>query len=188
MTTTHPDIVTDDEVIALRQEWGTPPDLFAALDREFHFDIDVCASDENKKCDVWIDQESDALSKSVPWLGDEDTGVRAAFCNPGFSKPFPWIKKAHSEALQHDGVVVVVGLTSNSADWWWYVAQHATEIRLLRPRPQFVIHPRLAAHLRAKGLPVSSSNARENSVFIFTPRTPKGGARIWTWEWKKEAT
>lgn len=30
--------------------WATPQDFFDALDREYHFDLDVCALPENAKC------------------------------------------------------------------------------------------------------------------------------------------
>ena len=30
--------------------WETPPDLFATLDEVYEFDIDVCATPENAKC------------------------------------------------------------------------------------------------------------------------------------------
>jgi hypothetical protein len=33
-----------------RQDWATPPVLFAALDREFHFTVDVAASAVKAKC------------------------------------------------------------------------------------------------------------------------------------------
>ena len=32
-------------------EWETPPDLFAKLDAEFGFGLDVCATAENAKCE-----------------------------------------------------------------------------------------------------------------------------------------
>ena len=30
-------------------EWATPKDLFKQLNQEFHFDLDVCATEENAR-------------------------------------------------------------------------------------------------------------------------------------------
>ena len=48
-------------------DWETPQDLFDALDNEFHFGIDVCASAENRKCMNFFDKNDDGLSKN--WGG-----------------------------------------------------------------------------------------------------------------------
>lgn len=41
--------------------WETPQDFFDVVDAEFGFQIDVCATVKNKKCDVWIDAGKDAF-------------------------------------------------------------------------------------------------------------------------------
>lgn len=46
-------------------EWETPPDLFAALDKEFHFTLDACALPETAKCPRYFTPEDDGLSR--PW-------------------------------------------------------------------------------------------------------------------------
>ena len=33
-----------------KSDWETPQDLFDRLDREFMFDVDVCATTDNAKC------------------------------------------------------------------------------------------------------------------------------------------
>ena len=33
-----------------KDDWETPRDLYDLLDREFHFDLDACASQGNAKC------------------------------------------------------------------------------------------------------------------------------------------
>lgn len=48
-------------------EWYTPLDFFKALDREFHFNLDPCATDENHKCDKYFTREIDGLSQK--WGG-----------------------------------------------------------------------------------------------------------------------
>ena len=41
-----------DKVIfsSARDDWETPPDFFAELDKEFHFTLDPCAKPETAKC------------------------------------------------------------------------------------------------------------------------------------------
>jgi DNA N-6-adenine-methyltransferase (Dam) len=41
--------------------WETPQDFFDALDREFHFTLDVCAVQSNTKCTCYFSPEQDGL-------------------------------------------------------------------------------------------------------------------------------
>lgn len=47
--------------------WETPQDFFDALDREFHFETDVCALPENAKCAHYYTPEQDGLKQE--WGG-----------------------------------------------------------------------------------------------------------------------
>jgi DNA N-6-adenine-methyltransferase (Dam) len=38
------------------EEWAPPQAFFNALDAEFHFTLDACASKENTKCSQYIDK------------------------------------------------------------------------------------------------------------------------------------
>lgn len=42
--------------------WETPQYLFDALNNEFHFDIDVCATPDNAKCVQYFTPQIDGLS------------------------------------------------------------------------------------------------------------------------------
>ena len=50
-----------------RSDWETPHALFAALDAEFHFTLDVCASPDNAKCARYFTVADDGLAQ--PWEG-----------------------------------------------------------------------------------------------------------------------
>lgn len=70
--------------------WGTPKDLFSALDEEFHFTLDAAASDKNHKCEKYYTEETDGLAHS--WRGE------IVFLNPPYGKTIGlWMKKALSE-------------------------------------------------------------------------------------------
>jgi hypothetical protein len=43
-----------------RHDWETPDELFAALNAEFGFEIDVCASSESAKCPHFFSPDQDA--------------------------------------------------------------------------------------------------------------------------------
>ena len=43
--------------------WETPQDFFDELNREFHFNLDVCALPENAKCARYFTPEQDGLKK-----------------------------------------------------------------------------------------------------------------------------
>ena len=44
-------------------EYETPPDVFRALDREFGFETDVCATPYNAKCPVFYTPEQDGKDR-----------------------------------------------------------------------------------------------------------------------------
>ena len=47
--------------------WETPQDFFDALNREFRFGLDACATPENAKCENFFTQKQDGLSQN--WGG-----------------------------------------------------------------------------------------------------------------------
>ena len=54
-------------------EWETPQDLFDKLNETYHFDLDVCATEQNAKCDRFFDATQDGLKKS--WGGGRRFGA-----------------------------------------------------------------------------------------------------------------
>ena len=50
-------------------EWETPTAFFKALDAEFHFTLDPCATHENAKCKRYYTIEDDGLTQN--WGGAE---------------------------------------------------------------------------------------------------------------------
>lgn len=161
----------------LRQEWETPEDFFGVVDRELNFQIDVCATKTNAKCDMYhslYDDGIDALKNGTPWFSPKE-GILRAWCNPGFKDPYPWMKKAYRESQRCPGsVVCVLGIPSFPAAWWTEWANLATEIRLIGGRRiQFIPAPGIK----------SSSNTRTNCLFIFRSGKLSIPPHIWTWDW-----
>jgi len=68
-----------------KNAWGTDPLVFAALNDEFNFKLDVAASEDNTLCELYLTSEIDALKED--WSGvlkhglGNDTKLNA-WCNP----------------------------------------------------------------------------------------------------------
>jgi len=45
--------------------WSTPQSLFDKLDAEFNFTVDVCATEQNRKCGTYFSPEVNGLAQ--PW-------------------------------------------------------------------------------------------------------------------------
>lgn len=57
--------------------WETPLDFFEAQNREFNFDLDVCATQENAKCAKFYTEKEDGLKQE--WYG-------VCWCNPPYGR------------------------------------------------------------------------------------------------------
>lgn len=109
-------------------EWSTPRDLFAQLDDEFGFDLDVASNDENALCDKHYTQADDGLSQE--WSG-------VVWCNPPYGREIgKWMKKA---AESNRGGVTVCLVPARTDTRWWHewIVGHATEVRFIRGRLKF---------------------------------------------------
>lgn len=107
-------------------EWGTPPDLRAALDQEFHFTFDPCAPDS-----IWD-------GTFISWVGQR------VFCNPPYSGGKrgmieKWLVKGREAEL---AVYLLPARTDNA--WFHDYALNADELRFFRGRLRFYKDHRIA--------------------------------------------
>ena len=108
--------------------WATPQDFFNTIDREFNFDVDVCAIPENAKCSHFFSPDDDGLSRK--WVG-------VCWMNPPYGREIgKWVKKAHESAKEG---AVVVGLLPARTDTAWFheYIYGKAEIRFIRGRLKF---------------------------------------------------
>ncbi len=109
-------------------EWETPQSTFDALNQEFHFVLDVCASQENAKCPRYFTREQDGLKQ--PWCG-------ACWMNPPYGREIgKWIAKAANTARSGLGTVVCL-LPARTDTRWWHEYCAKAELRFLRGRLKF---------------------------------------------------
>jgi len=101
-------------------KWRTPPDFYAMLDQEFHFD----------PCPIDWDPATHPDGLTIPW-------AQTTFCNPPYRGIGPWIKKAHDEWLLGKTVVLLVNAWTDSAWFHDYIYGRA-EIRFIRGRLKFL--------------------------------------------------
>lgn len=147
--------------------WGTPLRVYNPLNDEFHFTLDVCASDDNHKCDRYFTEEIDGLAQE--WFRD------ICFMNPPYSDTDRWLEKAYFESLLGATVVALVK-ADTSTEWfhrWYEVAKEwPNECRFLGriqfdPPPGYVgsIDPRTK---KVRGKPGSPNMG--SALIVFRPR------------------
>jgi len=136
-------------------DWATPQDLFNVLHAEFHFELDVCASDRNAKAARYFTEKDDGLTKE--WSG-------VCWMNPPYGEAIPaWIRKAWESAESGATVVCLVPARVDTR-WWWDYCRFG-EIRFLRGR------------LRFGG---ADASAPFPSAVVVFPRSPL--VRWWEWQ------
>lgn len=151
-----------------RDSWATPMPVYMALDAEFDFAADLCASDSNAKHPLYVTEQDDALSNWWEKLGGLTGSGGYVWVNPPYSNIKPWVSVASE--LQHNGIGSVMLVMADSSVGWYYDAlQHCNEIRE-------VIKGRLAFINPETGQPVGGNN--KGSVFlIFDPYGRSGAPR-----------
>ena len=110
-------------------EWGTPQKFYDELDQEFHFELDVCSSKENHKCDRYFTIKENGLLKT--WEGYR------CYCNPPYGRDITkWVEKAYNENKK--GVLVVLLLPARTDTRWFHkYIYNKHEIRFIKGRLKF---------------------------------------------------
>lgn len=107
--------------------WATPQDFFDGLNREFGFDLDVCAVAGNAKCASFFTPEQDGLSQQ--WRG-------VCWMNPPYGRTIgDWMRKAYESSL--DGATVVCLVPARTDTRWWHEYASRGEVRFIRGRLKF---------------------------------------------------
>lgn len=110
-------------------EWSTPQDFFDELNKEFNFDLDVCASKENAKCKKYYNKQEDGLNRN--W----NKGVWK-WMNPPYGREIgKWIKKASEQGQ----TVCLIPARTDTKYFHEYIYGKA-EIRFIKGRLKFGGH------------------------------------------------
>lgn len=110
-------------------EWGTPQAFFDELNKEFHFDLDVAASDENHKCARYYTKEADGLANLSHWGGQ-------VWCNPPYGREIgKWVKAC----AEYGGPSVMLLPARTDTRWFhdYIYGNPRAEIRFIKGRLKF---------------------------------------------------
>lgn len=103
-------------------EYSTPIKLFNYINKEFNFNLDVCASEFNKKYNNYYNINDNALNKD--WKG-------VCWMNPPFNKELKkWVIKANEESNKNNSIVCCLIPVRSNTIWWKNLCLNA-EIRFI---------------------------------------------------------
>lgn len=108
--------------------WATPQDFFNKLNKEFSFELDVCAIEENAKCQKYYTPEINSLEQE--WSG-------TCWMNPPYGRTInKWIQKAYEES-QKPNTTVVCLIPARTDTRYWHDYCMKGEIRFVKGRLKF---------------------------------------------------
>lgn len=104
----------------IHDDWETPPDLYAELDREFSFDFDPCP----------LNADFDGLT--IEW-------GKSNYINPPYSRTLKeaFIRKAYEQSLKGKTCVMLLPVSTSTKIFHEVIYPHA-EIRFLKGRVKFI--------------------------------------------------
>jgi phage N-6-adenine-methyltransferase len=103
--------------------------LFAELDAEFNFDLDVCATADNAKCTRYFTREDNGLAQ--PWTG-------RVWCNPPYGREIgKWVEKAVDSVRRGEAELVVCLVPARTDTQWWHEFVTRGKFQFLRGRVRF---------------------------------------------------
>ena len=122
---------TDVMFSSATDNWSTPQDFFDKLNDEFHFTLDVCADENNHKCEHYYTKEIDGLSH--PWIG-------TIWCNPPYGRKIgEWVRRAYISSYIGSATVVMLLPARTDTRWFhdYIYNKSNTEIRFIKGRLKF---------------------------------------------------
>lgn len=109
-------------------EWATPQQFFDKLNSIYKFEIDVCATSDNAKCEKYFTRDEDGLQQE--WTG-------SCWMNPPYGRAIKhWIKKACDAGLSGHRVVCLLPARTDTAWFHDFCLPHG-KIEFIRGRLKF---------------------------------------------------
>jgi phage N-6-adenine-methyltransferase len=107
--------------------WSTPQSFFDAYDAKYHFDLDVCATEDNAKCPLYFTEKQNGLLQ--PWFGH-------CWMNPPYGRTIAmWMKKAYESSVS--GCTVVCLVPARTDTKWWHDYAVKGSIEFIKGRLKF---------------------------------------------------
>lgn len=116
---------------SVKMDWATPQAFFDALDAEFHFTLDPCASVGNAKCGKFYTIADNGLEQD--WAGE------TVFCNPLYGRAiYDWVFKCWRESRKPGTtVILLIPARTDTRYFHEFIYRRAREIRFIRGRLRF---------------------------------------------------
>jgi phage N-6-adenine-methyltransferase len=162
------DLITSQLDEDMKNSWGTDPDVFNALNKEFNFGIDIAASKENALLPVFFTKEDNALS--IDWSTYFRTlGTKSVWCNPPYGKGY--IKQFFNKAIEQKAKgVTSVFLVPATLDAQWLPVNEISEIRIITGGRLSFYHP-----ITGKKI---NGNTKGSMLVIFRPSSMPVSIRL----------
>lgn len=119
-----------------KQDWGTPPQFIEWIEKNLindRIDLDVCAHEDNNKCDRYFTIEDDALTQT--WYCEH------AWMNPPFGRELPkFIDKAIEEVKEGNARNVWILVPARTDTKWahnLFECEYTHEVYLIKGRFNF---------------------------------------------------
>lgn len=110
-----------------RDDWRTPTAMFDALNKEFFFNVDLCADENNHLCAEYYTKDRDGLNA--------DLRGKRVFCNPPYGKTLgKWVRKC-AESKAEVAVMLIPARTDTA--WFHDYVWGKAEVRFIRRRIRF---------------------------------------------------
>lgn len=109
--------------------WETPQSFYEELNKEHNFNLDVCATLENRKCERFFTVKDDGLSQE--WSG-------TCWMNPPYGRNIgAWVRKAYESVMDGKAEKVVCLLPARTDTAWWHDYCMRGQIKFIRGRLKF---------------------------------------------------
>jgi phage N-6-adenine-methyltransferase len=129
------------------QTWGTPPELFEELQKEFGpFQLDAATRESNPlRTPFFYTEEDNGLEK--PW-------IHLTYCNPPYGKGiYKWVQKAYYEQKEnHVGSVMLIPARTDTR-WFHDFIYKKQEYRFLKGRLRMVDYDTMIPHPHSAPFP-----------------------------------
>lgn len=154
--------------VDIRDLWQTPPQIYNALNEEFHFSVDLAASSVNRLHENYVTAEMDTLK--INWVGM--FGHAWGWMNPPYSDIGLFVRKVAEQQAEGFGTVMLVP-ADTSVGWFTEALAVVSEVRL-------ITGGRLSFIRADTGKPVNGNN--KGSMLLIFRSGEVGAARITTVE------
>lgn len=116
------------KMISLNQEYETPDELFDSLNKEFNFEVDMCASIKNHKLPFYYTKKDDCFTKKLNCT---------TWCNPPFYSVKKFVKYNFEQSKNEGSTIVMLILVKSNTNWWRDYVFKAKEVRFINQKLQF---------------------------------------------------